>query len=199
VLTVVGTDELTLTLTLALKLAKERLLVHERLLDVCLGVLKGATIVPEGAAHDAIERLRSFHDELLDTPTYSSLLPSGVPEAFKVCTAFADVVALAVRKAEDKAVSKVNRRTRRRLIARAKRRWGDGPLPPSTQACLVGPRRVAVREPSVDLTADTQSESSESETCGPDSAAEESSSSSEDDEMTEVDSQYEDESDGSDD
>jgi hypothetical protein len=187
VLTVVGTEELTLTLALAL--AKERLLVHERLLDVCLGVLKGATIVPEGAPHHAIERLRSFQADLLDTPTYSSLLPLGVPEAFKVCTAFVDVVALAVRKAEDK----VNRRTRRRLMAKARRR------PPSTQACLVGPRRVAVREPSIDLTGDTQSESSEGETCGPDSATEESSSESEDDEMTEVDSPEEDDSDGSDD
>ena len=77
----------------------------------------------------------------------------------------------------------------------------DGPHAQRTQASFVGRWPVVLGEPSVDLTGDTQSESTDSETCGPDSAVEESSEGDgdsqedeSDDEMTEVDSQYENES-----
>ena len=178
-LTVVRADK-------SLLLLKERLLVHERLLDAWLGGLEGATIIRRASyAPGAMERLGSFQKELYSAS--EAWRAQGVPDAFTACIAFTDTVRWTVmHEAEYAATTKVVRPQFSEVEAWRMVREG-GALPPSTQAADRQERRGAVREPGDDLTGDTRSESSESETCGPSSAAEESSSSSEDDEMTEVD------------
>jgi hypothetical protein len=204
VLTVVGADE-------SLPLLKQRLLVHEQLLDVCLGVLEGATVVPGDAALDGIKRLCSFQKGLYSVSTAWDHVcrAQGVPDAFTVCIAFTDTVAAAMTKINARTLE---RRTRRHEAAA--KRWRSG----VDRQVEVGRVRKLQREAEAaangwremlgpidrEVTAtqeDSQSESTE--TCRTDSAAEESESDDDDDDddddMTEVDSQYEDESDGSDD
>jgi hypothetical protein len=158
VLTVVRADD---------GLLEARLLVHEDLLDVCLGVLKGATIVPGSVAPDAIEKFRLFQKwlQLQASPVFDACRAQGVPEAFSLCVAFIDVVAVAITRADHAAmVTKIDA-----IDARIKA-WTarEAAVSPACgmQASLARALRVAARE-SHD---DTQSESSESETCGPDSA-----------------------------
>lgn len=186
-----------LTVVGAGMLLKKRLLVHEQLVDVLLGVLEAATIVPGDAARDAIERLGSFQKDLYSVSTAWDHVcrAQGVPDAFTVCIALTDTVSFAVRRAEEAAVKASDARIEA-INARIKA-WTASRqaavLPPGIQGSLARALRVAAREPhdDSDPTGDEQKDDS-SETCEADSG--------DDDEMTEVDSlAEEDDSDGSDD
>jgi len=180
VLTVVGADE-------SLPLLKQRLLVHEQLLDVCLGVLEGATVVPGDAALDGIKRLCSFQKGLYSVSTAWDHVcrAQGVPDAFTVCIAFTDTVAAAMTKINARTLE---RRTRRHEAAA--KRWRSG----VDRQVEVGRVRKLQREAEA-------AANGWREMLGPIDREEESESDDDDDDddMTEVDSQYEDESDGSDD
>lgn len=189
-----GSWERALTVVGAGLLLKKRLLVHEELVDVLLGVLEAATIVPGDAARDAIERLGSFQKDLYSVGTAWDHVcrAQGVPDAFTVCIALTDTVSFAVRRAEEAAVKASDARIKA-INARIKA-WTASrqvaALPPGIQASLAGALRVAAGDD--DPTGDEQEDDS-SETCEADSG-------DDDDDMTEVDSlAEEDDSDGSDD
>jgi hypothetical protein len=148
---------------------RQMLPVYEKVLHVCSEVLGAATIVPSEVVPDAAEQFRLFRTYLTCQVWDSACLGRHARDAFLMCTAFIDIVALAFQKGEE-----VDRRTRSVERARVKR---EGIV------CRPG-TQISQRHAAGELREGLSESVSDSE--------------DDDDETTEVDSQDEDEEEDSD-